>query len=119
MEIKITNEKEDILLSRKEITAQISFKGATPSKEDIKKKLASAIKSNEKLTVIKNVFTSFGSETAKVIAYQYINEEDMRKIEPKEKKHKKEEKETKSEESSKKEVKETKKEEKPKKEEKK
>jgi len=99
MELKITEKKEDVLLSRKEIIAQITFKGATPSKEEIKKQLVSALKADEKLIVTKNVFTSFGSETAKVIAYQYVNEKDMKKIEPKEKEKKeKSKKEAKSEE---------------------
>lgn len=102
MEFKITEKKEAILLSRKEITAIIAFKGATPSKEVIKKELASALKANEKLIVIKYVYTSFGSEAAKVIAYQYATEEDMKRIEPKEKikkeKAPKEEKQKKKEE---------------------
>lgn len=113
MELKVTEEKEDILLSRKEINAQITFKGATPSKEDIKKQLSSVLKADEKLIVIKNVFTSFGSETAKVIAYQYTNDEYMKKIEPKEKEKPKEEKK----ETPKEEKKEEAKEEKPKREE--
>jgi len=83
MDLKITEEKETSLLSRKEIAADITFKGPTPSKEDVKKQLASSLKSDEKLIVIKNIITSFGSESAKVVAYMYMNEEDMKRIEPK------------------------------------
>ena len=83
MELKITEEKEAILLSRREIIANITFKGATPSKETIRKEIASALKSDEKLIIIKHILTSFGSETAKVVAYQYVSEEEMKKVEPK------------------------------------
>lgn len=121
MELKITEEKETSLLSRKEIAADITFKGATPSKEEVKKQLTSSLKADEKLVIVKTIFTSFGSETAKVVAYQYMNEEDMKRIEPKEKGKKeakpKEAKEEKKEEAPKKE--EPKKEEKQAKEEKK
>jgi len=102
MELKITEEKEAILLSRREISANITFKGATPSKETIRKELASALKANEKLMIVKHVYSSFGSETAKVLVYQYASEEEMKKVEPKEKKKKekapKEEKQKKPEE---------------------
>jgi len=78
-------------LSRKEIEAEVIFdKKATPSKENIKKELAKQLKAEEKLVVVKSIDGSYGSNQAKVTAYQYINEEDMKAIEPKPKEAKKE-----------------------------
>ncbi|MFH1642189.1 MAG: hypothetical protein ABIC04_04780 [Nanoarchaeota archaeon] len=86
MEITVSEQKERVLLSRNEIKAELSFTGAVPSKEKVKKEMASKLKIDEKLLVIKGIFTKFKSNTAKVIAYFYLSEEDMQKIEHKKKK---------------------------------
>jgi len=85
MELKIKEEKDAPLLSRKDIVAEISFKGATPSKTEARKRIASALKADEKLIIVKKIRTSFGSENAEVIACQYSSEETLKSIEPKEK----------------------------------
>lgn len=88
MELKILEEKEKILLSRKEIKVEVKFTEAVPSKEELKKAVATQLKADGKLIVIKNVFPKFKSNKADVLAYHYISEEDMKKIEVKDKKKK-------------------------------
>jgi len=88
MELKITEKKEEPLLSRVLITAEAAFENATPSNKEVKAKLASALKADEKLIVIKHIYTGFVQRKAKVIAYVYSSEEEQKKIEPKEKKPK-------------------------------
>lgn len=79
MEIK--EKKEQPLLSRTEITAFVSYEGATPSRTDLKKQLASLVKVDEKLIVIRTIDVAYGETTAKIFAYAYKNEEDMKRIE--------------------------------------
>jgi len=84
--------KEKPLLLRTEITAEILFEGKIPPKEEIKKEIVKEIKTNENLVIIKKIRTYFGLRKAKVKAYVYGNEADIKKMEPK-KKGKKEAKE--------------------------
>ena len=89
MDLNVLGQKDNILLSRKEVTAELSFFGAkTPSKEEVKKKLSEKLKVSENLIVVKSIDGKFGSPTAKVLAYSYLSEGDLKRIEPKEKKKK-------------------------------
>lgn len=83
MNLKIINEKENILLSRKEITASINFDGKTPARKEVQKELAKKLKAKEPMTLIKKIDTEYGSTFAKVSAYVYSNEEVMNKLERK------------------------------------
>ena len=83
MELTITNKKEEPLLSRTELKANVSFDKSTPSYKDISSLIASKIKADEKLVVIKHVYTSFGNRNAEVIAFVYKDEDKRQFIEPK------------------------------------
>ncbi len=83
MELRITHTDEKPLLARKEIKAQISFQGATPSNAELKKALASQAKADENAVVLKGIYTAFGATEAEVNAYIYNSVEDMKKFEPK------------------------------------
>ncbi len=87
MDIKIT-EKEEGPLSRVRLTGEIIFESVTPSYEEVRKKISSSLNCDEKLIVIKNIYTKFGLKKASVFAYAYKNEESMKKIEPKPKEKK-------------------------------
>ena len=89
MDLKIIKKQDNPLLSRMEITAEAVFSNEpTPKKEDLKKKISSMEKADEKLTVVKNISGSFGSGDAKVLVYIYKSEEELKKIEPKKKEKK-------------------------------
>lgn len=90
MEIKVINKKDNALLSRVEVKAEIGFfNEPTPKKEDIKKKIASMEKADEKLVVIRKIACSFGFGKANVLAYIYKSEDELNKAEPKKKEVKK------------------------------
>ena len=91
MQLKILEKKEEPLLSRIVIKASAIFEKATPSNEEIKKQIASNLKADENLVVIKGIYTKFGTSEADINAYVYTSKEEMQKIEPKpkEKKEKK------------------------------
>lgn len=81
MNLKVIDQKENILLSRKEVSASISFDGATPSRKEVQKELATAVKAKENMTIIKHINTDFGSSFAKVVANVYSDEAVMKKLE--------------------------------------
>ena len=90
MEVAITAEEEKPLLSRKEISAKVSFDGATPSAKDVQELLAKQLKADASLVVVKQIASKYGLQEAGVLAYQYMSEEEKKRIEPspKEKKEK-------------------------------
>ena len=89
MEITITEEKNNPYLKRKEIKGTMTFTAATPSNADTTKKLSEITKADENLILVKHIYTQFGSQKGKFIAYIYENEEMKKKIEPRKKEKKK------------------------------
>lgn len=88
MQMKITNQRDNLLLSRKEIDYELVFEGKTPSREDVKKTVAKSTKTTEDLIVIKNIYNSFGMRKASVGVYVYKDKKKMELIEPKQKEKK-------------------------------
>jgi len=78
MELKITTKQERPLLSRTDVFAEITFIGATPSTEIVKKEIAKQTKANEQLIHIKKIATEFGYQKAKVEAHIYKDEKTMK-----------------------------------------
>jgi len=83
MELKISEEKDNPLLHRKEVIAEITFDKATPSNAEVSKELADKLKAKEELIVIKKIAGGFGSTSAKVTAYVYADKEQKERVEPK------------------------------------
>ena len=88
MDFKILSKKEEPLLSRTIVEAEVSFDKATPSKSETRSALAKSLGKDEKLIVVKGLYTGFGVRKAKNVSYAYENEEAMKSIEPKPKKPK-------------------------------
>jgi ribosomal protein S24E len=94
LNIEVKNKTENILLSRIEVQGNISFdKGPTPSEEDVKKELSKVLEVEKDLIIIKGIYTGYGENTAELTAYQYLSKDDLKNIEPKDKKKKAENKE--------------------------
>ena len=79
------------MLSRVDVVAKISFHGATPSNEELRKSIAAKLKADESLTVIKHIYTEFGSQEADVEAFVYDDKKVMAVLEKKAKKQKEKE----------------------------
>lgn len=86
--LRITEKKEEPLLSRTKIMAEIDFDNITPKKEELKSKIASSLNAAEKLVVVRSAYTRFGKRNANAIAYCYKSEESLKNIEPKQKENK-------------------------------
>jgi len=81
MELKIVVDKSQVLLKRKELKAEVTFAGATPSNVDVAKLVAEKFKADPELVVIKRILVRFGSNIADVIAYVYETKE-AKAVEP-------------------------------------
>jgi len=82
MELSITQQKENPLLSRTEVLGKLTFEQSTPSNSEVQKSLASKLKVNEQLIVIKKIGTTFGSRTASLNVFVYKDETSLNRIEP-------------------------------------
>ena len=93
MKLELLEKKEMPLLSTTRMQFLMEFEKATPKREDIVKEVAKKAGSDEKLTIIRHVYTKFGKREAKVIAHVYKSMDDLKRIEEKSmiKKHVKEE----------------------------
>ncbi|MAG91398.1 hypothetical protein CMO83_01860 [Candidatus Woesearchaeota archaeon] len=88
LQLNITKQQEEPLLSRKLINATLEFDNATPSNKETISLIASNLKKDEKLISVRHIYTSFGNKKANVIAYVYTDEKKKILIEPKIKKQK-------------------------------
>jgi len=81
MKLEITETKKNELLKRSEITATISFDGATPRRNEVKKAVAAAAKCKEDLLVVKKIDSHYGGKTAIVTACAYSDKDLFEKVE--------------------------------------
>lgn len=81
MNIDNKEEKQENLLSRKRITMDISFDGATPSNEQLIRNIAGAYEVPESNVSVKHVKTAFGMKKAFVKAFVYDSPEAKKSIE--------------------------------------
>ena len=80
MDLKIISQKDEPLLSRKRVIAEVIYDNKTPSNAEVKKMISAEMKVSEELIVIEKIQTLYGKRSAKTIAYAYLNKEDMAKI---------------------------------------
>ena len=84
MEVRVTSEKQNPMLKRKEINFQVEHEqtGSTPSRMEIRKAIAAATKTDESLVFVKRFETKTGTHTAFGIANIYDTVEQAKLIEP-------------------------------------
>lgn len=88
MELKIINEKENLLFERKEIRASIDAE-ITPSKNEVEALLVQKFSSQPENISLKGIHGQFGSKTFMVNANIYSSIEAKQRAEPKKKVKKK------------------------------
>jgi len=84
MEVKITEEQKNILLKRREILFEVehSQTKGTPSRFEIRSKLAEMLKTKPELVYIKRVETKTGTMEARGEANAYESVEQAKLVEP-------------------------------------
>ena len=83
MKIQIKKEKENSLLSRKELLLEMEFEAATPKRADTAAKVAETFKTTIDHVAIRKISNVFGSRKAAVTANIYKSAEDKAKFEHK------------------------------------
>ena len=81
MEISITSDTQNELLSRKELEFTITFNGATPSRKLVHAKLAATMNVGRDQIVLDSMKTRFGITILKGSARVYQNKDDLVKLE--------------------------------------
>jgi small subunit ribosomal protein S24e len=79
MELQIIKDKKNPLLKRREVSLKINNKG-TPSRIDVKNKLAAIANSRPDLIVIEHLDTAFGKMEVTGIACIYESQEQLKKL---------------------------------------
>jgi small subunit ribosomal protein S24e len=81
MDVKIISKTEKPLLERTELVGEIGFEAVTPSRADVRKKMATALNISEDLIVVTEIMPNFGERKAKLAVNIYKKKEDIQKCE--------------------------------------
>lgn len=76
---KITETKS--ALPRTEYVFNVKYETSTPSRAELKSKIASKIKSKEELTVVKKINNHYGDKEVKVEVFVYNDDKSLNEIE--------------------------------------
>lgn len=82
MNVNVISKSDNAVLERKEIEAEVSFDGPTPSREEMRKAICAKVGANPDLTVLREVNSSFGKQSVKVVAHAYADKGKMAATEP-------------------------------------
>jgi ribosomal protein S24E len=84
MEVNIVSKKENPLLKRNEVVFQVEHgqTGSTPPRLEVRKALASALKTDAELVFIKKMETKTGTHMAAGVAHVYDSASQSKLIEP-------------------------------------
>jgi len=75
MQVNITDKKENRSLSRQELTCEISFDKAKPSRKDLREAIATATGIAPELLVIVSSKGGFGQRSGTVLVHAYAGKE--------------------------------------------
>ncbi|HJX06030.1 MAG TPA: 30S ribosomal protein S24e [Candidatus Nanoarchaeia archaeon] len=82
MNLQITKDEKEPLLSRREIGARLGYEARTPSRNDIRKEIAKNLNVKEELVVVKRIKPELGTQAARLEIDVYDDEKAMSLIEP-------------------------------------
>ncbi len=81
MEVIINSEKNNKLLNRRELDFTVKYEGPTPSRNDVRNKLAAKLNVKLDLVIIQKMESRFGIQEATGYAKIYEDEARMKEIE--------------------------------------
>ncbi|MBU0762527.1 MAG: 30S ribosomal protein S24e [Candidatus Altiarchaeota archaeon] len=79
MDVEILEKKENPLLERTEVRFKLTYDGATPSRQNVRKKLVALLNADKKLTVVDSIDVGYGAKKAIGYAKVYANEQALKK----------------------------------------
>ncbi|MDR0767698.1 MAG: 30S ribosomal protein S24e [Methanosarcinales archaeon] len=83
MEIKIVKDLDNKLLNRKELDFTVEYEGPTPSRANVRKKLAALLNKDVNLVLVQSMESEYGHQLAKGYAKVYESADRMKQIEAK------------------------------------
>lgn len=81
MDIKIIEDKNNVLLKRREVKFEVTFDGATPTRIDVKNKIAALLNVSLDLVVVQKMNNEFGRQLSKGYVKIYETLDRMQQIE--------------------------------------
>ncbi|HWR26010.1 MAG TPA: 30S ribosomal protein S24e [Methanosarcina sp.] len=81
MDIKILKDKKNELLNRRELDFAVKYEGPTPSRNDVRSKLAAMLNAPLELLVIQRIKTEYGMQEGKGYAKLYEDANRMKAVE--------------------------------------
>jgi len=81
MDIKILKDKNNSLLNRRELDFIVKYEGSTPSRSDVRNKLAAMLNAPLELLVIQRIKTEYGMQESKGYAKLYADADRMKQVE--------------------------------------
>ena len=77
MDIRILKDKNNALLNRRELDFIVKYEGSTPSRNDVRNKLAAMLNAPLELMVVQRIKTEYGMQEGKGYAKLYENADRM------------------------------------------
>ncbi|MEM0351158.1 MAG: 30S ribosomal protein S24e [Archaeoglobaceae archaeon] len=81
MEVRIESERYNPLLKRREVHLRIKFNGKTPSRKEIREKIAGLLNTEPERFVVQYIKNEFGKREAKCYVKIYDTVEDLKRVE--------------------------------------
>jgi len=81
MDIRILKDKNNALLNRRELDFIVKYEGSTPSRNDVRNKLAAMLNAPLELLVVQRIKTEYGLQEGKGYAKLYENADRMKEVE--------------------------------------
>ncbi|WP_321420601.1 30S ribosomal protein S24e [uncultured Methanomethylovorans sp.] len=81
MDIKIIEDKNNVLLKRRELKFEVTFEGPTPTRMDVKNKMAALLNVPLELVVIQRMKNDFGRQLVNGYAKIYEDAARMKQVE--------------------------------------
>ena len=81
MDIRILKDKNNALLNRRELDFVVKYEGSTPSRNDVKNKLAAMLNAPLELLIVQRIKTEYGMQEAKGYAKLYEDAARMKEVE--------------------------------------
>jgi small subunit ribosomal protein S24e len=81
MDIKIIKDKKNSLLNRRELDFIVKYEGSTPSRNDVRNKLAAMLNAPLELLVLQRIKTEYGMQESNGYAKLYEDADRMKQVE--------------------------------------
>ena len=81
MKVEITSKRQNEVLNRQEIGFTVKEAGKTPSRKELREKIAALVGADEKKLVVDRLVTSYGSTGVSGTVRVYKDEKDLRELE--------------------------------------